>query len=452
MDIPLEDGRPLPHFPKPSWFENEIYIEFRDADKKEKFSHLLTMTKSNMKPLQLIRNGALDEEGQPAEDGGFITVGCGGLPEGLTERVKRFKRLSDNDGEVSNDATKGLGSWLNLGGEYFSVWEVALGYAPRDLETGENGEEPKQGARLEQAIWSLKRVGTNYREADYGLFYILKTVGKDSWGVSLEAEDLTDQEEIPADGRELSLHVDDKEWIAFAPHMVTHRIDEFIFEVRGKHRIDEEYSTTEWRDAYEGRTLNFGKGAIEPGTGSSIADLCYRFSGPCHALGTEFDEGDSGTWETGKLGERGSEGDLVLTNERWRAPVASGGGADHDEEEAVNHISPSIRGHQVWRLSIPADKETDPEEPYEPPEYVLFNFFMDWQNRAGLQVCLIIGALFGSAIWAGFAGGWPAFWASLGGAVLGCLIMGIVAVSAVYLWVKLAPTGRPLEEGERSRP
>ena len=54
-----------------------LKMGFDRAGKDEDFSHLLTRTEDTQKHLQLIRNGALDEEGRPAEDGGYIAVGYG---------------------------------------------------------------------------------------------------------------------------------------------------------------------------------------------------------------------------------------------------------------------------------------------------------------------------------------------------------------------------------------
>jgi hypothetical protein len=450
MVIPLEDNRPLPFAVKKAWFEEEVYIDYRDPE--EYFSHLLTKTKDRMKPMQLILNGALDEEGSPDWYGGYIKPGCWGVEPG-TERAVHFHRTGD-DGDDYHPGDPMEGSLWNpwkyvqmyLAGEYYSIWDKARGYKPRDLDNGEKGEEPEQGPRIEQAIWSLKRVGTNPRAREWGLFYIVKKDKQGTWGLSIENEDTSRRDEIPAEGRVLGLDSSDKEWLMWAPQMVTHRGDEFIFEVRGKCRLNEDSSPPDWLETYGGRTLTFGKGAIEPSCCGWILDKLYRIT-PCR-LGTPIDEGDVKEWEEGKLGERGEEGDLLLTNERWR----DGKAEETDEEVVVNHISPNLRGHQVWRLSIPADKETEPEEPYEPPEYKVYNFFMDWTNRAFLQVCLIIGAVFGSAIWAGFAGGWVAFWASLGGTFLGTAIVLVASILFVTVYVNISCAGRPLDDEDERRP
>lgn len=453
MVIPLEDHRPLPSAVKKSWFEKEIYIDYRDPE--EYFSHLLTKTKDSEKPLQLVLNAALEEDGSPAWDGGYIHPGCWGVPEG-TERPTHFRRLGDDgDDWHPGDPVDGYFLWkyvqLYLAGEYYRKWEVARGYKPPDLDNDERGDKPEMGPRLEQAIWSLKRVGETPREREWGLFYIIKKDGDGTWGLSVNEEDVSETEEVPAEARVIGLSTSKSEWIVWAPHMVTHRGDEFIFEVRGKCRLSETDSPHEWLEAYEGRTLSFGKGAVEPDVCGKCSDICHKIT-PC-GLGTPSDEGDVSIWEEGKVGERGEEGDLLLTNERWRDSSDSSGAKNGaDEEEAVNHISPSLRGHQVWRLSIPAEKDIYPEEPYDPPEYKVYNFFMEWTHRAILQVVLIIGAVAGSAIWAGFAGGWDAFWASLGGTLLGVATAFVASLLFVLLYVNISCSGRPLGEDEEREP
>ena len=443
--IPLEDHRPLPPALKKSWFEHEIYIDYRDPE--ENFSHLLTKTQDHAKPLQLILNGALEEDGSPAWDGGYIKPGCWGVPEG-TERATLFKRTGDDgDDWHPGDPLTGCFLWkyvqLYLAGDYYSKWEVVRGYKPPDLDNGEKGERVEKGPRIDQAIWSLQRVGTSLRDREWGLFYIIKKDKEATWGLSINDEDLTRTEAVPAEARVLGLSADKQDWIIWAPHMVTHRGDEFIFEVRGKFRLEEQYSTYEWLDTYGGRTLSFGKGAVAPDACGRISNTCHRVT-PCR-LGTPHDEGDVHIWEEGKLGERGEEGDLLLTNGRWREGFSG-------EEASANHISPSLRGHQVWRLSIPAKKDDTPKEPYEPPEYKVYNFFMEWTHRAMLQALLIIGAVFGSAIWAGFAGGWGAFWASLGGTLLGTAVAFVVAILVVFIYVNISCAGRPLDADEERVP
>ncbi len=446
--IPLEDNRPLPPKTKKSWFEKEIYIDYRDPE--EYFSHLLTKTKDHAKPVQLILNGALEEDGSPDWDGGYLKPGCwGNLPEG-TERATHFKRTGDDgDDWHPGDPLTGLFLWkyvqLYLAGEYYRKWEVARGYKPPDFENGEKGEKVEKGERIEQAVWSLKRVGASMREREWGLFYIVKKDREGTWGLSINDEEFTETPDIPAEKRVLGLTTINQEWIMWAPHMVTHRGDEFIFEARGKYKLLEEHSSPEWMDTYEGRTLSFGKGALDPDCCGKISDLCHKIT-PC-SLGTPHEEGDVGQWEEGKLGERGEEGDLLLTNERWRDTAKSEG-----DEEAVNHKSPSLRGHQVWRLSIPAEVDDTYEEPYEPPEYKFYNFFMEWKHRAIIQVLLVIGAVFGSAIWAGFAGGWGAFWASLGGTLVGAAGVFVVSMLVVGIYVHISCAGRPLDDDEERVP
>jgi hypothetical protein len=447
----LEDARPLPPPTKKSWFEKEIYIDYRDPD--EYFSHLLTKTNDHAKPVQLILNGALQEDGSPDWDGGYLKPGCWGtLPEG-TERATHFKRAGDDDEDWHpGDPLLGCFLWkyvqLYLAGEYYRKWEVAPGYRPPDLENGEKGEKVEKGLRIEQAIWCLEKVAEGVREREWGLYYIVKKDKGMKWGLAINdelQEDLAQTEEIPADKRVLGLSNAKKQWIMWAPHMVTHRGDEFIFEARGKYKLDEANSPFEWRGIYEGRTLGMGKGAKEPSSCGKFSDVCHTIT-PCN-LGTPHEEGDVGTWEEGKLGERGEEGDLLLTNERWRDTAKSEG-----DEEAVNYKSPSLRGHQVWRLSIPAKVNDAIAEPYEPPEYKIYNFFMEWKHRAIVQVLLVIGAVFGSAIWAGFAGGWGAFWASLGGTLLGAAIVLVASFLVVFIYVNISCAGRPLDDGEERVP
>ena len=152
----------------------------------------------------------------------------------------------------------------------------------------------------------------------------------------------------------------------WAPRMVTHRNDEFIFEVRGKHNL--QAADNDWNDVYEGRTLTFDAGSTQ----RAGLEMQAKYGND------ERTTAPGDAEYSGGVGERGEAGDLLLTNAKWRKGSdesranaeddGQNGEDDDDEEKGLlrNSTAPQLRGHQVWRLSIPAEVNQDAERPYYP--------------------------------------------------------------------------------------
>eukprot|EP01045_Picozoa_sp_COSAG04_P019534 COSAG04_NODE_1907_length_5257_cov_9.841411_2_plen_157_part_00 len=129
-----------------------------------------------------------------------------------------------------------------------------------------NGDKRVKGERIEQAIWKLQRVSKDPKDTEYSLVYIVKSGrGGDKHGVSLQDARVPpagaggqEDDRLAASDRLLGLSEQKEEWVVWDMHMVTHRNDEVIFEVRGKHNL--QAADDDWNAVYEGRTLTFGTG------------------------------------------------------------------------------------------------------------------------------------------------------------------------------------------------
>eukprot|EP01045_Picozoa_sp_COSAG04_P019535 COSAG04_NODE_1907_length_5257_cov_9.841411_3_plen_179_part_00 len=151
---------------------------------------------------------------------------------------------------------------------------------------------------------------------------------------------------------------------------------------------------------------------------------------------------------SGGVGERGEAGDLLLTNAKWRkgsdesrANDGQNDEDDDDEEKGLrrNSTTPQLRGHQVWRLSIPAEVNQDAERPY----FEAVDGFANWLTENSWRLFMRIKVIFiGLAVLGSFmgplvaqghtSGGISDFWvgaAALGGEAVGLIVGAIVVLS-----------------------
>jgi len=464
---------------KAEWFEDEIYIDYEwnpgsevlkraglNAAPDVCFSSLLTMTRNPESPLQLALNGALDDEtGNMDPDGGRVPSNLKdsdgqlvvdkavrffrkGSPEGVDEEGKKTGRPADNSSAVRYNcfgATACFADTTYL--PRLDSWKLACAYRPKDLENNFNGDKRVKGERIEHAIWKLQRVSKDPKDAEYSLVYIVKSGrGGDKHGVSLQDASVPpparaggqETDRLAASDRLLGLSEQEEEWVVWAPHMVTHRNDEFIFEVRGKHNL--QAADDDWNAVYEGRTLTFGTGQRTRSYYDRCTNLtCKKKYGSAERTTAPGDD----DYSQG-VGERGEAGDLLLTNAKWRkasdeSRVNAGddgqnGEDDDDEEKGLrrNSTTPQLRGHQVWRLSIPAEVDQDAERPYYETVDDFANWLTDWKKFLLIKVFFIGLAVLGSFMGPALSeqDAMAGVWALVGEAI--GLLVGAIVVSLVW--------------------
>ena len=323
---------------------------------------------------------------------------------------------------------------------HLDSWELARAYRPKDLENNFNGDKRVKGERIEHAIWKLQRVSKDPKEAEYSLVYIVKSGrGGDKHGVSLQDASVPppaggqETDRLAASDRLLGLSEQEEEWVVWAPHMVTHRNDEFIFEVRGKHNL--QAADDDWNAVYEGRTLTFGTGQRTRSFGCLWKQ---RFGSVERTTAPD----DDAYW--GGVGERGEAGDLLLTNAKWRkgsdesrANAGDDGQNDEDDDDGEkglrrNSTTPQLRGHQVWRLSIPAEVDQDAERPYYETVDDFANWLTDWKKFLLIKVFFIGLAVLGSFMGPALSeqDAMAGVWALVGEAI--GLLVGAIVVSLVW--------------------